>query len=335
MQIGESTRDMTRIGTEPAMGCNDVMVKPARFWLGEERWSHSVAVIDLDEGEPWPEDMVLPPCPVIGVGSRGAKDAALVDAVIEAPANLDGVMAQIEANPRAAAVIVQLLRVLPLLGAHDGLIAESLAYAALQGSEEHRAWKEANKAEAGAAPGKVHLLRTGEVLEIVLDRPLADNAIDRAMRDALYEAFQAAALDPSIARVVLRGSGKAFSLGADLAEFGTTNDPATAHAIRAATLPAQMAARIADKFEARIQGACVGSALELAAYAGKIIAGPHAWFQLPELAMGILPGAGGCVSLTRRIGRQRTALLILSGKRLSARRAYDWGLVDELVDDVA
>jgi enoyl-CoA hydratase/carnithine racemase len=49
--------------------------------------------------------------------------------------------------------------------------------------------------------------------------------------------------------------------------------------------------------------------------------------------MGLLPGAGGCVSLTRRIGRQRTVLLILSGKRIGARKALEWGLIDAIVDD--
>ncbi len=224
---------------------------------------------------------------------------------------------------------------LPALGLQQALTAESLAYATLQGSEEHRLWMAGKAAEPEAAPGTVHLRRSGDVLDVVLDRPGADNAVDRSMRDALYDAFQMASLDPSIRRVVLRGEGKAFSLGADLAEFGTTTDPATAHAIRAMTLPATMAVRIADRLEARVQGACVGSALELAAFAQRIVAGRHAWFQLPELAMGILPGAGGCVSLTRRIGRQRAALMILSGKRLQRATALDWGLVDEMVDDPA
>ena len=67
----------------------------------------------------------------------------------------------------------------------------------------------------------------------------------------------------------------------------------------------------------------------------RLTASPEAWFQLPELAMGILPGAGGCVSLTRRIGRQRTALMILSGKRLNARQALAWGLVDAVMDEPA
>jgi enoyl-CoA hydratase/carnithine racemase len=73
----------------------------------------------------------------------------------------------------------------------------------------------------------------------------------------------------------------------------------------------------------------------MAAWAKRFTAAPGAWFQLPELAMGVLPGAGGCVSLTRRIGRQRTALLILSGKRITARTALGWGLIDAIVDEPA
>ncbi|MBM3596137.1 MAG: enoyl-CoA hydratase/isomerase family protein [Alphaproteobacteria bacterium] len=317
------------------MSREQAITRPDRFWIGEERWTLPFAVIDLEAGDAWPDEIALPPCPVIGIGSLEAPDADKVDTVIEAPATLDGVIAHIERNPRAAGVIVQLLRILPGLDVHEGLVAESLAYATLQGSEEHRNWKCQYSAGFRSQSGRVRLTRTGEVLEVVLDRPEADNAIDRPMRDALHEALLMAAIDPAIEQVVLRGEGKAFSLGADLSEFGTTLDPATAHAIRSVTLPAQMAARIGDRLEARIQGACVGSALELAGFASRVVAGPRAWFQLLELTMGILPGAGGCVSLTRRIGRQRAALLILSGKRLSAGRALDWGLVDTIVDDLA
>jgi len=317
------------------MRFDDLIVKPARFWIGEARWDQPLAIIDLDAGDAWPENWFLPPCPVIGVGSRDAPGAGLVDAVVEAPMTLEGIVSQVRANPLAAAAVVELLRLLPSLSTEHCLIAESQAYAMLQGSAGHLAWRAHNRLEEGGAPGVVRTLRNDHVLEVVLDRPEQGNAIDRPMRDALYGAFQLAAIDPSIARVVLRGEGKTFSLGADLSEFGTTGDPATAHAIRAATLPAHMAQRIADRLEVRIQGACVGSGLELAAFAGRIVAGPKAWFQLPELSMGILPGAGGCVSLTRRIGRQRTALMILSGKRISASTALDWGLIDEIVNDLA
>ena len=56
---------------------------------------------------------------------------------------------------------------------------------------------------------------------------------------------------------------------------------------------------------------------------------------MPELSMGLIPGAGGCVSVPRRIGRCRTAALVLSGRRINARTALDWGLIDAIVDDVA
>jgi enoyl-CoA hydratase/carnithine racemase len=153
------------------------------------------------------------------------------------------------------------------------------------------------------------------------------------MRDELAEAFTLAVLDTSIAEVLLRAEGRTFSLGAELGEFGTTTDPATAFAIRAQTLPAHALARCADRLTVHVHGGCVGSGLEMAAWGQRVTATPQAWFQLPELAMGVLPGAGGCVALTRRIGRQRTALLVLSGKRLNARQALDWGLIDAIVDE--
>lgn len=239
----------------------------------------------------------------------------------------------VKEQPLAAAILVQLLRVLPSLSLADGLTAESLAYAALQGSTAHSDWiARRPQPLAGSAPGTVSLSREDDDLLATLDRPDAGNAIDRPMRDALHEAFALVNIDDSIARITLRGRGKAFSLGADLGEFGTTTDPATAHMIRRQTLPAREAIRCADRFFVEIDGACIGAGLELAAFASRITATRSSWFQLPELAMGIIPGAGGCVSLTRRIGRQRTALMVLSGRRIGARQALDWGLIDALVD---
>ncbi|RIL07464.1 MAG: enoyl-CoA hydratase, partial [Proteobacteria bacterium] len=92
---------------------------------------------------------------------------------------------------------------------------------------------------------------------------------------------------------------------------------------------------LGDRLEAHLHGACIGAGVELAAFAGRVVARADAWFALPELSMGLVPGAGGTVSLPRRIGRQRTAWLALSGARLDARTALGWGLVDELVDDDA
>ena len=169
-------------------------------------------------------------------------------------------------------------------------------------------------------------------LHIVLDRPLARNAIDRDMRDQLVEAFSVAAADPEVRSIKLRALGAAFSVGGDLDEFGTTRDPATAHLIRSRTLPALAIGARADILDAHVQGACIGAGLEIAAFAARLTASSDAWFQLPELSMGLIPGAGGCVSVPKRIGRQRTLLMILSGRRINAQTALRWGLIDAIRD---
>jgi enoyl-CoA hydratase/carnithine racemase len=319
------------------MDIAEFTVDASRFSPREGRWDAPLAFIELARCAPDQGGIALPPCPVLGIGDPAHPFAENLDSVIEKPIDAASLARQVLAHPLTAAVIVELLRMLPGLSLEAGLIAESLAYAMLQGSAEHRQWLAGRESEAGpaAGEGRVALDLQGPVLTVTLDRADAGNAIDRAMRDALYEALALAAIDDEIERVVLRGAGKSFSLGAELCEFGTTIDPATAHAIRRRTLPARQAIRCADKLEAHVQGACVGAGLELAAFAHRITASRKAWFQLPELAMGILPGAGGCTSLTRRIGRQRTALLILSGKRITARQALGWGLVDALVDEPA
>jgi enoyl-CoA hydratase/carnithine racemase len=259
-----------------------------------------------------------------------------LSSLAEPPITAQAVTRAVAALPRVAEAACALLRAIDLDVPALGLIEESLAYGGLQGGPDHLAWR-AKRKPAGqpALPGRVHVVRDGDVINILLDRPLTRNAIDRGMRDTLFEAFTVAALDPDVQTVRLRGLGKAFCVGADLDEFGTTLDPAEAHRIRMLTLPALAILPSSHKFEVHVQGACIGSGLEMAAFAHRFTASPDAWFQLPELAMGLIPGAGGCVSISRRIGRNRTALLILSGKRINARTALNWGLIDAIVEDVS
>jgi enoyl-CoA hydratase len=310
-------------------------IDPRRLWPGESAPDAPLAFVNLAAVPEGSEMLALPPYPVVGLGPRDHPLAALLDTVIEPPMSAATVVQAVLANPAAAAVTVQLLRLLPSLATEDALTAESLAYGLLQGSAAHREWIARQTVTAAPGERRVRADRQGDCLTITLDHAASGNAVDRAMRDSLYEAFALAALDPEIRTVALRAEGRTFSLGAELAEFGTTTDPAAAHAIRAATLPARMIALCADRLEVHVQGGCVGAGLEMAAWARDFSAAPDAWFQLPELAMGILPGAGGCVSLSRRIGRQRTALLVLSGKRIGARTALAWGLVDRIVDEPA
>jgi enoyl-CoA hydratase/carnithine racemase len=293
-------------------------------------WGQHAAFIRLD-GEAAGTLNERPAVPLIGLGDAGHPLAASMDALVEAPASAEGLVRSISAAPHAAAVAAQLLRNLRGVPMTQALPLESLGYAALQGSAEHAAWLAARTvATAARAPGRLLVERDAAVLHLTLDRAGARNAIDRALRDQLYDAFSLATLAGDIECVKLRARGAAFSIGGDLQEFGTTRDPATAHLIRSRTLPAIAIARCPAKFEVHVQGACIGAGIELAAFASRLTAEPDAWFQLPELAMGLIPGAGGCVSIPARIGRQRAALMILSGRRVNAPTALRWGLIDAI-----
>jgi enoyl-CoA hydratase/carnithine racemase len=240
----------------------------------------------------------------------------------------------IERSPIAAAVLVQLLRATETLPISDALNIESLAYATLQAGPEFRHWLEANRAVAPAvhddSGAAVLMSRENDVLMLELNRASNRNGMTVEMRDALIEALQLVLADDSITHVQLSGRGKCFSTGGDLTEFGSAPDPATAHIVRSLALPGRLLAQCAERVSVRVHGACIGSGIEFPAFAGRLIATEDAYFQLPELKFGLIPGAGGTVSIARRIGRQRAAWLMLSGKRIDARKALSWGLVDDI-----
>ncbi|MAR90317.1 MAG: hypothetical protein CML06_05465 [Pseudomonadales bacterium] len=174
--------------------------------------------------------------------------------------------------------------------------------------------------------------RRGELLQLVLNRPQTNNAYSVEMREGLCEAFSMVNLDPSIRQVNLTARGRCFSTGGELAEFGSVSDPASAHQIRSLTLPARLMLASAARYHVHVHRACIGSGLELPAFAGRLTADPQTFFSLPELSMGLMPGAGGCVSLSRRMGRQRTAYLVLMNRKIDAPTALDWGLIDAIVE---
>ena len=167
-------------------------------------------------------------------------------------------------------------------------------------------------------------------LHLELDRPEKHNAYSATMRDALCEGLALAVADDRIEEIVLSGAGPSFCSGGDLDEFGSLPDPATAHAIRTTRSAARLLARCAQRVRVAVHGACVGAGIELPAFAARVSAREDTFALLPELTLGLVPGAGGTVSLPRRIGRQRTAWLALSAERLDAETARDWGLFDEL-----
>ena len=275
------------------------------------------------------------PCPTIALAGTDKDLARACDVALGEGEDTAALVQHIRRNPIAASVLVQLLRATERMATEDALVAESLAYATLQGGAEHQRWLKSQPAapkvarESGPA---VVISREGTHLSLELNRPANRNAMSVEMRDALNEAFELVLADRSIKSVQLSGRGKCFSVGGDLAEFGTVPDPATGHAIRSVALPGRLLARCARRVECVLHSACIGSGIELPAFARRVVARDNASFQLPELSMGLIPGAGGTVSLPRRIGRQRTAWLVLSGERVTAREALAIGLVDAIED---
>ncbi|MBP8926722.1 MAG: enoyl-CoA hydratase/isomerase family protein [Pseudomonadales bacterium] len=284
------------------------------------------------------------PCPVIAIQapderSPAAELASLADVVVGSVKEAQPLVHNIRANPLAAMVLVQLLRHNARTGIADGLFAESLAFATLQGGAEFRAFLQ-KRAAAGAAPPAptpragdepvVLLAREGDLLNITLNQPERRNAFSIAMRDGLIEGLHLLADDRSIRRAIIRGAGACFCTGGDLDEFGLAGDPTEAHAIRSTRNAGRLIAEQSARIECRVHRACIGSGIELPAFAGRVVASADTIFQLPEITLGLIPGAGGTVSITRRIGRQRTAYMALSARRINAQTALEWGLIDAI-----
>ena len=246
----------------------------------------------------------------------------------------DDELADVEATlagaPCAGLALALHLRAAPRRPPLDGLVAESALFSALQAGPEHAAWRAGHhRRHRPDTHPPVQVERSGDQLRITLDRPHVRNAVSAALRDDLLAALAVAEADHTLA-VHLHGAGPDFCAGGDLDEFGTTPDPATAHLVRTRRSLAAAIHRLAPRTTAHLHGAALGAGIELAAFAGRVTATPDTRIGLPELTLGLVPGAGGTVSLPRRIGRQRTAWLALTRRTIDAPTARSWGLVDQL-----
>lgn len=318
-----------------AFGAAASPLDEAPFALVDLAAPNPLAADDVDTLCGW---LQRQPCPVIGLGdSRTSPQLAdACDLVVAEHQRLGPIIEHIRRAPLAAMTLVQVLRQTLDLSVHGALTLESLAYATLQAGPEFRQWSlqhpptAARTGHEDAAP--VLIERHGAQLALRLNRPASRNAITIEMRDALVGAFELAACDASIQTLRVDALGACFSIGGALEEFGTAPDPATAHAVRCLRLPAAALLRVRAHSHFHVHGACIGAGIELPAFAGRLSASADAFFQLPEIRFGLIPGAGGCVSLPRRIGRQRCAYLALSARRINAATALEWGLIDAIED---
>ena len=164
------------------------------------------------------------------------------------------------------------------------------------------------------------------VLEIVIANPPV-NALEEDTRKGLYQVITEAQTNDAVKAIVLRGAGKLFSGGADITEFGKlTVDPSlpkVVDAIEASAKPVLAA----------VHGMALGGGLEIALGAHYRIATRKAKLGLPEVSLGILPGAGGTQRLPRLIGVEAALGMIVSGEPISADKAAEIGLVDRLADE--
>jgi enoyl-CoA hydratase/carnithine racemase len=245
---------------------------------------------------------------------------------------LETALATVEDHPLASATLAVLLR-----GGHersvpDGLVAESAAYGLLQDGPEFTAWRQRNPVhDRPTETGPPVLVdRTDGELTITLSRPHVRNAFDAATRDELLAALHVATVDPTVSSVVLRGAGSSFCSGGDLDEFGARPDPVTAHLVRLQRSVGRVLAELADRVTVHVHGPTVGSGIELAAFAHRVEADRSTLISLPEVRLGLIPGAGGTVSLPSRIGRHATMLLAVGLPWIDAETALGWGLVDGL-----
>ena len=246
---------------------------------------------------------------------------------------IDAISRTVTTAPMASATAARVLRIQESLRFDDALLVESLAYSALLGGSEFRHWRmNTPRGDLPAAQGDpVSLERQEDRVTITLGSPTTRNGMSAAMRDGLYAALAATLDDPTEPTVELAGAGPCFCTGGMLDEFGSANDLALAHAIRILRSCARLLHDLGDRACAHLHGASIGSGIEIPAAAARRIASPNAFFQLPELAMGLIPGAGGTVTIPRAIGRHRTAYMLFSTRRINARTALHWGLVHEIV----
>lgn len=169
------------------------------------------------------------------------------------------------------------------------------------------------------------------VLLITMNRPEKRNALSVALLKEMAGILTAASEDDSVRCVVLTGDAKAFSAGADIADqHARGTGSALGHDRLAAWAVVE---NFAKPKIAAVNGFALGGGNELVLLCDFAIAGEGALFGLPEINLGIFPGDGATQRLPRIIGRANTLRMILTGERISASRAYDMGLVTEVVND--
>lgn len=173
--------------------------------------------------------------------------------------------------------------------------------------------------------------RDGPIATITIDRPEVLNVLNGALVDGIVAELTSLGVDDDIRALVITGSGsRSFVAGADIAQFQTAT-PAISERLARRTKQMHDAIQLCPKpVIAAVNGYCFGAGFELALACDIRIAASTATFALPEIKLGILPGGGGTVRLSRLAGASVARAMALTGETITAERAYQLGVVHSL-----
>lgn len=177
-----------------------------------------------------------------------------------------------------------------------------------------------------------YVKHNGGIAVLTLNRPKSLNAFNVQMRDEIYEVLTAVRDDPDVRGMLVTGAGdRAFCAGADLTEFGSVPSQAIARQVRFERDIWRLWLSIPKPMVAAIHGYCLGSGIEVAAVCDIRIAADDTVFGMPEVAMGLIPAAGGTQLLPRLVGTGRALDLLLTGRQITAVDSLSYGLVTQVV----
>ena len=170
------------------------------------------------------------------------------------------------------------------------------------------------------------------IAHVVLNRPRVINAYNMQVRDELFESLSAAKDDTDVKVIVLSGSGeRGFCVGADLTEFGTAPSLAIARQVRWERDIWGLFLNIRKPMIAALHGFVIGSGVEMACLCDLRIASDDAVFSMPEVALAMVPAAGGTQTLSRVVVAAVALDLILTNRKMTSGEAVQVGLVHQVV----
>lgn len=175
------------------------------------------------------------------------------------------------------------------------------------------------------------------VATVRLNRPEKLNAWGREISTALHEALSASQADPRVRGVVLTGTGRAFSAGADLKDPETHRIESLEEYLRLPQARGRPMFDLVSHYEkpilCAVNGYAIGIGCLVPICCDFVYAATSAKFQLPQVSLGIIPAYGGALRLARAVGELNAREMIMTGRMVSAQEAYTWGLVSRLLAD--